>query len=58
MPLCSYALTILDSTTVRSISGPSCSSSPTAASSLKACLSGVSSWIFSHLFGLAGHLSR
>ena len=50
MPLCSYVLMILDISTVRSISGPSCPSSPTAANSLNACLSGFSSLIFSRLF--------
>jgi len=43
MPLCSDVRTIFDNSTARSMSGPSCSSSPSAASSLKACLSGVSS---------------
>jgi len=45
--------------TVRSISGPSCSSSPTHASSCMACLSGVSSLMVltSFVCMRSGHLS-
>ena len=59
MPLCLYVRTIFDNSTARSISGPSCSSSPTHASSLKACLSGVSSLMVltSFVCMRPGHLS-
>jgi len=54
MPLCSYVRMIADSSTARSMSDPSCSSSPSAASSLIACLSGVSSLMAFTSFAACG----